>query len=267
VGAQQLAAWACVHAPGVKILVGGGASARWVRRSFCVGRDPGGAPQALAAPDSRQDLHPLRQAAPRVVVHGLASLPRLSALVAWRSSPRTNWTFTEPGHVASLARRVPGAHQVWASRAGDAVLGHGPATGGASRPKCRRRSNADIRREVPCGFGANGWRGRHNEAVGESRRSGCVSGTCPWSAGYCFGAQDERAMRIWPGRSHLVRICAVGPRQAFDLGCGCCSVVGLQGVVGRRGVCAFDGMGAVRAGAQPYLGPRPCRAAGRRHDG
>jgi len=23
----------------------------------------------------------------------------------------------------------------------------------------------------------------------------------------------------------------------------------------------------VRAGAQPYLGPRPCRVAGRRHDG
>ncbi len=37
--------------------------------------------------------------------------------------------------------------------------------------------------------------------------------------------------------------------------------------VRRGGVCAFDGVGAVRADAQPYLGPRPCRAAGRRHDG
>jgi len=31
--------------------------------------------------------------------------------------------------------------------------------------------------------------------------------------------------------------------------------------------CAFDGMGAVRAGAQPYLGPRPSGVAGRRRNG
>ena len=36
---------------------------------------------------------------------------------------------------------------------------------------------------------------------------------------------------------------------------------------GRWRVCAVGGAGRVRAGAQPYLGPRPVPAAGRRHDG
>jgi len=56
----------------------------------------------------------------------------------------------------------------------------------------------------------------------------------------------------------LARLCAVDLRQAgwrwlwlLRLGRG----------------CAFDGMGAVRAGAQPYLGPRPSGVAGRRRNG
>jgi hypothetical protein len=39
------------------------------------------------------------------------------------------------------------------------------------------------------------------------------------------------------------------------------------GVGGGRGVRAVAGVGVVRAGARPYLGPRPGLAPGRRHDG
>jgi hypothetical protein len=37
--------------------------------------------------------------------------------------------------------------------------------------------------------------------------------------------------------------------------------------VGSGRVCAVEGVGVVRAGARPYLGPRSGRAAGRSRDG
>jgi Ca2+-binding RTX toxin-like protein len=61
--------------------------------------------------------------------------------------------------------------------------------------------------------------------------------------------------------SRTLLICAGTRRQARGPGSGCC-----RWRSGRR-MRAVCGAGCVRAGAQPYLGPRPCRAASRRHDG
>ena len=66
----------------------------------------------------------------------------------------------------------------------------------------------------------------------------------------------------WPGRPAFVPYLCSAPASSAGS-----SWSWARGGGGRGGVCAFDGMGAVRADAQPYLGPRPCRAAGRRHDG
>jgi hypothetical protein len=121
-------------------------------------------------------------------------------------------------------------------------------------------------------------RSRHLMRGASTRQESAASGFC-WSS----------IARTRSTSTRVLLICAAGPLSSLRGWIGCrvwgsfperlvaierqrrCSVTrraarrAERGALDRRRAGATGG--CVRAGAHAYLGPRPCRAAGRRHDG